>query len=130
MAEHPNLAVARAAWTAVSDGDAAALEKIATPDVVWHATSRGTPWSGDHHGASALLDHLARIGESVEVFDARLDDILVSDERFAFVFRIRAERGDRQLDVGYQLLARLRDGLVSEVWTAPLDSAALAAFWD
>jgi hypothetical protein len=101
-----------------------------SPNVVWHATSRGTPWSGDHKGPDAILDFLARIGESVERFDVSLEDILVSESRFAYVMQIQAERGARTLDVTYQLTARVEDGLVSEVWTTPLDPGRLRAFWD
>jgi len=66
----------------------------------------------------------------VEDFDARLDDLLVSDERFVFVFHISARRGERSLEVDYLLMARVEDDLVAEVWTAPLDPTALTAFWD
>jgi len=125
-----NAALARQAWDAVSRSDVEALRSLWSPRLVWHANSRGTPWAGEHHSAEAAFDHLARIGESVEDFDARLDDLLVSDERFVLVFHISARRGERSLEVDYLLMARLEGDLVAEVWTAPLDPTALTTFWD
>jgi len=97
---------------------------------VWHATARGTPWWGNHEGPDSVLDFLARIGESVDRFDARLDDVLVSDTHFALIMNIHAERAGRELEVDYFLMARVEAGLVVEVWTSPLDPVALQSFWD
>ena len=130
MADHANLILARQAWQAVSQSDVATLQKLWAKDIVWHATGRGTPWAGDHEGQDSVLDYLARIGESVEQFDARLDDILVSDERVSFILHVTAKLGDRILEVDYQLLARIEGGVVVEVWTTPLDPVALGSFWE
>ncbi|MGH0037655.1 MAG: nuclear transport factor 2 family protein [Myxococcota bacterium] len=127
---HPNVSLAQEAWNAVSNGDTEALRKHFSPDVVWHATAMGTPWSGDHKGTDAILDFLARIGESVERFDVSLEDILVSEARFAYVMQIHAERGGRPLDVVYLLTAQVEGGVIREVWTTPLDPARLRAFWN
>lgn len=124
MAEHPNAILARAAWQAVSVGDVDALERMFAPDVVWHA--RGdTPWRGDHAGRDAVLGFLARIGELMDVFDARLLDVLVSDERVALLFHVTGRSGGRVLETDYQLLARAEQDRVAEVWTLPLDPEAL-----
>ena len=50
-------------------------------------------------------------------------------ERVAIVFRAKLERGSRRIDVGYLLLARVANGRAAEVWTVPLDPAALVDFW-
>ena len=123
------LALAQEAWQAVSKSDVAALEKIWSPDLVWHATGRGTPWAGHHAGQEAVLDYLARVGESVDRFDARLDDILLGESRIGYLFHVLAERDDRVLDMQYLLLARIENQIVVEVWTTPLDPASLEAFW-
>lgn len=128
MNEHPNTQLARAAWQAVSIGDVDALERIFAPDVVWHATARAF-WRGDHSGRQAVLEFLARLGESMEVFDARLDDVLVSEERVTLVFHVFAQMGTRRLEVDYLLLARVAGARVAEIWTAPLDPSALEAFF-
>ena len=97
---------------------------------MWHATARGTPWFGEHQGPDAILDFLARIGESVERFDVDLEDLMVSEDRFAYVMQIHAERGGRSLDVTYLLTARVENERVTEIWTTPLDPGRLQAFWD
>ncbi len=128
MSEHPNAQLARAAWRAVSGGDVDALERILAPDVVWHATARA-PWQGDHAGPQAISDFLARIGELMQVFDARLDDVLVSADRVAMVFHVRVQVASRTIEIDYLLLARVKGGRAAEIWTLPLDPAALAAFF-
>jgi ketosteroid isomerase-like protein len=128
LAEHPNAQLARAAWQAVSMGDVDGLEQILAPDVVWHATAQA-PWRGDHIGRDAVSNFLAQIGELMEVFDARLDDLLASDARVAMLFHVRAQVAARSLEVDYLLLAQVAVGRVVEIWTLPLDPVALAAFF-
>ena len=129
MPDKANLQLARQAWQAVSQSDVDTLQKLWSADIVWHATDRGTPWVGDHRGQDAVLDYLARIGESVEIFDARLDDILTSSDRIAYLLHVSARLGDRTLELDYQLLARIEEGLVVEVWTTPLEPHVLEEFW-
>lgn len=128
LIEHPNARLARSAWQAVSAGDVEALEGILAPDVTWHATARA-PWRGDHAGPAAVSEFLARIGELMQVFDARLDDVLASEERVAMVFHVRAQVASRTIEIDYLLLASVKGGRAAEIWTLPLDPAALAAFF-
>ena len=58
-----------------------------------------------------------------------LDDVLASDDRAAMLFHVRAEVGGRALEIDYLLLACIRSGAVTEIWTLPLDPAKLAAFF-
>jgi ketosteroid isomerase-like protein len=129
MSVKANLELAHRAWEAVSNGDVASLQGLWDEHIVWHATARGTPWAGDHRGRDVVLDFLARIGESVEIFDARLDDVLASDARVSLLIHVSALREDRKLEVDYQLLVRIHRGLVAEIWTSPLDPRALESFW-
>lgn len=129
MTEHPNAQLARRAWDAISQGDAPALRATMNEDVVWRATARGTPWAGTHQGPDDVVDFLARVGEASEVFDASLVDVLVSDERVLFVFHVSLRRGGRVAELDYLLLGRVRDGRFSEMWSAPLDPAAIESFW-
>ena len=129
MGGHPNGQIARAAWQAVSAGDVDALERILAPDVVWHATARA-PWRGTHVGPQAVSEFLAQIGDLMEVFDARLDDVLVSEERVSMIFHVHAQVGLSAIEIDYLLLARVQSGRAAEIWTLPLDPAALAAFFE
>jgi len=129
MTEHPNAQLARRAWDAISNGDAAALRDTMNEEVVWRATTLRTPWAGTHQGPAAIVDFLARVGEATEVFDASLVDVLVSDERVLFVFHLSLRRDGRVAELDYLLLGRVRGGRFSELWTVPLDPATIESFW-
>jgi ketosteroid isomerase-like protein len=129
MPAKENIELAHRGWAAVSRGDVESLQQVFDENIVWHATARGTPWAGDHVGRDAVLDFLARIGESVETFDARLDDVLASDERAALLLHVSARREHLKLEVDYQLLVRIQRSLVAEIWTSPLDPRVLETFW-
>ncbi len=128
MSRHPNATLIRDAWRAVARGDTETLNQLCVEEIQWHATGR-TPWIGDHQGLDAVLDHLGRVGESSDVFDAHLMDLLVSEGRAATVMHVSARRGDRRLEVEFVILYRITEGKISEVWTAPLDRRATDAFW-
>ena len=128
MLNGSNKELACCAWNAVAEADFDTLQEIWSEKIIWHATGRN-PQAGSYEGPDAILDYLAKVGESVDVLDAYLDDVLSSENRIALVFHLHTERGNRTLDIGYSLLARLEDGLVAEVWTAPLDPLPLEQFW-
>lgn len=125
---HPNELLARRVWQAVSRADAEELATLVAPDVVWHATTRH-PWQGDHGGVEGAFAFLARIGESVDVFDATLEDILVSDARAMVLFHVSARRGTRRLEASYLMMARVEKARFAEIWTASLDPRAVEDFW-
>lgn len=127
--EHPNAQLARRAWDAIARGDAEALRAVLAPDLVWRATAQGTPWFGVHQGADAAIDMLARVGEATDVFDADLVDILASDERVLVLFRVRIAIDVREVELDYLLLGRVAGAQITEIWTAALEPAKIAAFW-
>ena len=129
MTEHPNAQLARRAWEAISRGDVDGLLAVMDPDVVWHATARGTPWFGVHRGAESVVDYLARVGEVSDFFEATLADVLASDDRVLLVFHASFRREGRVAELDYLLLARIVDAHVVEMWTTPLDPATIEQFW-
>jgi ketosteroid isomerase-like protein len=129
MSEHPNAQLARHAWEAISRGDVDALLSLLDPEVVWHATARGTPWFGVHRGAESVVDYLARVGEVSDFFEATLADVLASDDRALLVFHASFRRDGRVADLDYLLLGRIAKGRVVEMWTTPLDPATIEQFW-
>lgn len=120
--------LATRAWEAVSKGDATALESLYDDDIVWHVSGRG-PLAGDHRGREAVIGYLASVGEKAERFNASLDDVLIGDQRIAFVMRASGNREGRSLDATYIVLARLENGRLVEVWSTALDQHAVDAFW-
>jgi hypothetical protein len=129
MAEHPNAALARRIWEALSRGDAESLRALLAPDLVWHAASRGTPWSGTYRGYDAVLDFLADIGEAADVVDSQWRDVLVSDPHVLVIYHVSMRVGTRRAELDYAWLARVEKGRFVEVWTVPLDPAAVETFW-
>ena len=127
--KHPNAEIARRAWEAVATSDVDALNQIWAADIVWHVTN-DNPWLGDHVGPDAVLDYLADVGEAGEAYDARICDILVSDDRVLIVTSVTARRHGRQVDTQSCMLARIEDGKIAEVWTFALDPAAFVGFWE
>ena len=123
-----NQELAWRAWSALAEADIDVLREVWSEKIIWHATGKN-PWTGSYEGQDAVLGFLAQVGESVDEFDAHLDDVLSSENRIGMVFRVHTELGDRSIDVAYNLLARLEDGKVAEVWTTQLDPIALERFW-
>jgi len=128
MPQHPNAALIRAVLRAVARGESERLKQLCADGIQWHATGR-TPWAGDHEGIDAVLEWLGRVGEAADVFEADLEDLLVSEERAATVMQISARRGDRRLEVLFLILYRIAEGKLAEVWSAPLNPHATDAFW-
>lgn len=120
--------LARQAWKAVSEGDAAALHDLWREDVVWQAIGNH-PWAGRFEGIENVLEHIALIGDSVERFDARLDEIFASETRIVYFFHVAAARGARVVRVDYIMAALHRDGRMSHIWLAPLDPELLESLW-
>ncbi len=126
--DHPNAEIARAAWEAVAHGDAQALAKAFSPDVVWHASGRG-PRSGAFAGLDAVLEYLAEIGDAAQRFDMRLDDVLVSENRAMVLFSVEGQRRGRRLVTDFIVLFQIEAGLVVEAWAVPRDQHAVDEFW-
>ncbi|MCG8590080.1 MAG: nuclear transport factor 2 family protein [Proteobacteria bacterium] len=128
MIRHPNADLARKTWEAISSGDVDAVTGTLSEDIVWHVATPGR-FAGDHVGLEKALEYLASIGELVDEFDARLVDVLVSEDRALLLCRVRAQREGKQLDMDFQFLARLQDDRIVELWTLPHDPGAAGAFW-
>ena len=129
MAQHPNSRLAEASWVAVANSDVDALGKLWADDIVWHATTRN-PWAGVYVGRDAVLDYLARVGEAGEVFDARLDDVLVSDDHMMLLCHMQLRHGSQEVEVDQAILARIEKTRVAEVWVTALDPQAIETYWE
>ena len=129
MQEHLNVDRARRAWQAVACGDREPLRELWDEKVVWHVNSRLGPFAGDWRGLDAVFDLLAGIGEFLEAFDARLVDVLASEDHAVIVFRANVVRGEQRAEIEYILLSRIEGGKTVEIWTTPLDQSAAELIW-
>jgi ketosteroid isomerase-like protein len=128
MLDHPLADLARTAWEAVSKSDVDTLAKVASEDLVWHASGRGAR-SGAYRGRDAVIEYLAAIGDAADQFDSSLEDVLVSDDLVAVLFHVSGQRRGRSLNTGFIMIFRVEDGRIAEVWAVPRDQHAVDAFW-
>jgi hypothetical protein len=89
-----------------------------------------SPLSGDHYGRDGIA---AVFQKEVSLLDAPpemvpLDD-LGSDDHAGAVLIQRMRRGDRVYEGLQVVIARVRDGQLSEVWFRPEDQAAFDEFF-
>jgi ketosteroid isomerase-like protein len=124
----PQLArkLATRAWQAVSSGDAAALEAIYSEDIVWHVSGRG-PYTGDHRGGTPC-SATSPPSASRPSASTLLEDVLIGEERLAFVMRAVGSREGRSLDATYVVLLR-STAAAWRVWSTAFDPYAVDAFW-
>jgi len=128
MFDHPNALLLKQSWQAVAEGDTETLRALWSDDIAWHVTA-DNPWRGTHVGQDAIFEYLAQVGDAGEAYETSLEELLVGERFCAMVCHVSAKRGDRVLENGQVLLARIDDGRISEVWTLSLDPDAIHAFW-
>jgi ketosteroid isomerase-like protein len=129
MTYDQNLRLAHRAWEAVATGDIDALQEVWADDIAWHVTGTN-PWTGTHVGRDAICEYLADVGEIGEAYDTRLEDMLVSEGRVAFVCHVTARRGGKTVETQQILMARIEADKIAEVWTVPLDPSAFDGFFE
>lgn len=128
MYENPNALLMKQAWQAVAEGDTETLRALWSDDIAWHVTA-DNPWRGVHVGTDAILEYLAQVGDAGEAYQTSLEELMVGDEYAAMVCHVSAKRGNKVLENGQILMARIDDGRIAEVWTLSLDPDAIRAFW-
>jgi ketosteroid isomerase-like protein len=125
---HPNAAVARALWSAVSEADVDGIRRLLASDIEWKTYSSGV-LSGSIRGVNAVIDLLARSGEIVDELTTDMIDIYASDTGAVTHYRLHAERGARSLDTEVLLVMRIDSGRVVEAFATPVDPGADETFW-
>lgn len=127
--EHANAAVMRKVDEALVAGDFAAFLALHSEDVVMHVPGHG-PLSGDHHGregiASVFQKEMGMLDAPPEMVP--LDDLGSDDHAAALVIQ-RMQRGGRAYEGLQVIIARIRDGLLAEIWFRPEDQRAFDEFF-
>jgi ketosteroid isomerase-like protein len=127
--QHPSAVLMRKVDEALLAGDFAGFLALHTEDVVMHVPG-GSPLSGDHVGRDGIAAVFQR---ELSMLDAPpefvpLDD-LGSDDHAAAVVIQRMQRGGRSYEGLQVVIARVRDGHLSEVWFRPEDQASFDEFF-
>ncbi|MGO9781449.1 MAG: nuclear transport factor 2 family protein [Streptosporangiaceae bacterium] len=121
MAEHPNIARIKDGYAAFAKGDFAVLNDLFAEDIVWHAGGRNQ-LSGDYRGREAVYGFFAKLMELTEgSFHLDLHAVLADDEHGVALTIATASRGGRSMTVNDADVMHLRDGKVTEFWTASTD---------
>lgn len=127
--EHPNAALMRKVDEALLAGDFAGFLAFHTEDVVMHVPGTST-LSGDHVGRDGIAmlfqRELSMLDGPPEVVP--LDDLGSDDHAAALVIQ-RMQRGGRSYEGLQVVVARVRDGQLSEVWLRPEDQAVFDDFF-
>ena len=124
MAEHPNVARIRDGYAAFAKGDFAALTDLLAEDLVWHQGGR-SQLAGDYRGREAVFGYFAKLMEVTEgSFHVDVHAVLADDEHGVALTVATASRGGRSMTTNDADVMHLRDGKVTEFWTASTDPYA------
>ena len=133
MAEHPNVARVRAAYTAFLNLDLETALKDLAPDAVFHFKGDG-PLSGDHRGfddiSKALIGTFELSGGTQKL---DIKGIYADDDHAVVVLHETATRAadGKQLDVNEGHVIKLNaEGQITDLWDLPDDHEAHDAFFD
>ena len=129
MGRAENDALVRQIFAAFARKEGFALRGLFAEDAVWTVPGRGA-MAGVYRGREEIFRFLARLPkETGGSYGSELIDVLASPERAAALYRARAERKGRGLELDQVLLFRIEGGLVREVLALPSDPEAFEAFW-
>jgi len=124
MAEHPNAARIRDGYAAFATGDFSVLTGLFAEDLLWHLGGR-SQLAGDYRGREAVF---ALFGKLMEVTGGsfRLDvhAVLADDEHAVALVFAAASRDGRSIIGNDAHVFHMRDGKVTEFWTAATDQYA------
>ncbi len=127
---HPNEDMVRQGFAAYARGDIDALQSdFFASDIHWHFPGR-SPLSGHHEGAAKVAEMFRLLAElSGGTHRVELHDVIGNDDHVVALHTTRAERDGKQLQVEVVQVFRVRDGKITEAWTAHTDLYAFDEFW-
>lgn len=128
MAEHPDAAVVRSAYEALSQGDMATFAGLLHEDIVWHESAPGM--EGDYVGRDETLAFLGRVFQEsgLAMTSMEIRDILASDDHVVIIHDDGMTMDGRSLNARYADVYHVRDHKLSEHWHLAFDPKADAAF--
>jgi len=123
MAEHPNVAIARAMTDAINRGEMQRLDEFIADDVVWHSIGSPEPIRGKEAMRAGALG-----GDDYQI-TVRLHDVVANDDHTVALVEATAIRGGRTLTYRTAEIMHLRNGKIVERWAFSDDTAAITAFF-
>jgi ketosteroid isomerase-like protein len=129
MTEHPNVELTRRGYDAFAKGDLATLSEQIAEDATWHVLGVG-PLSGTYHGQNEIFGFFGRLAEETGgTFRLDVHDVLANDEHAVALCMLSASRGNKSIGIPVANVTHIRDGKVTELWTATTDPQASIDFW-
>jgi uncharacterized protein len=129
MTEHPNVELARQAYEAIAKGDLTASSEGLADDVTWHGMTAG-PLSDTYHGRDEVLAFIGRLMEETGgTFRLEVHDVLANDEHTVVLCTMSATRRNKSIEIPVVNVTHVRDGKVTEFWSATTDAQASVDFW-
>jgi ketosteroid isomerase-like protein len=126
-----NLQIAAALGDALVGSDAAALQRILGSEVIWHFPGQDHALAGDHEGIAQVAVFAGKVNKlTAGTFRIEARETYGGKSGAVIAFTGRGTRPDgRELDNPTQLVLRIVDGRVEEIWEFVWDTEAVAAFW-
>jgi ketosteroid isomerase-like protein len=122
MAEHPNVARIQDGYAAFAKGDFDVLTDLFAENIVWHSGGRNQ-LTGDYRGREAVFGYFAKLMEVTDgTFRIDLHAVLADDEHGVALAVVTASRDGNSIAVNEADVMHLRDGKVTEFWTASVDT--------
>ncbi|WP_262703460.1 MULTISPECIES: nuclear transport factor 2 family protein [Streptomyces] len=130
MGEHPDAAVVRRACTAFQEGDLDTLSTLLTADVMQHVPGDNMI-SGHHKGRDACMRlYRTEFEETGGTMRVDLESVMPDGRGHVISgHRVRAERGNRTLDMKTGLFFTIVGGKISDIDQCVEDIDATDAFW-
>ena len=125
MDEHPNAALIRRMYEALSKGDFVSVRtEVFSEDMVWHLPGRH-PMSGDHVGRDAVLTAM-RYFDGIQL---ELHDVVANDQHAVALLRAKGERRGKRYDALEIDVFHIKDGKITEFWSFSEDQRVTDDYW-
>jgi ketosteroid isomerase-like protein len=129
MNEHPNSVLVTRCYAAFAAGELDRLRELMADDVVWHEPGRSSI-AGDHKGRGGVVEFLEQLNTlSRGTLSVELIDVMVNAERAVAIQRLRAQVGERALDVIDALDFEIHNGRITEISVYQQDAYVFDEFW-
>ena len=126
---HPNEALIRRGYEAMTNGDGSVLASLLTPTTKWIIHGEGE-LAGTHVGPDAIFALWRRVVDKTGGgLRLTLDDVLANDDRAVALVRVQGRRDAKVLDERQIVVFELDDSMVSSATFVYERPAMYDAFW-
>ena len=123
MSAHPNAAVIRSAYEAISKGDMPAVAELLDDDITWYESTAGM--EGIYRGRDQVLAFMGQVFQQAGMqMSVSIHDILANDDHAVILHESTLTVGDRSHTGQYADVYHLRDGKITTHWHLAVDPKA------